>query len=76
MILAPEPSRGSTRRAAPSQVARDELAAVVDEEAAVGVAVERDPQVGALLGILRTMNSVLRQEQFGSWFGKEPSGSK
>ena len=31
------------------EVARDELATVVDEEAAVGVAVERDPEVGALL---------------------------
>ena len=31
------------------EVARDELAAVVDEEAAVGVAVERDAEIGALL---------------------------
>ena len=35
------------------EVARDELAGVVDEEAAVGVAVVRDAEVGALLARLR-----------------------
>ena len=35
------------------EVAGDELARVVDEEAAVGVAVEGDPEVGALLERLR-----------------------
>ena len=35
------------------EVARHELARVVHEEAAVRVAVERDPEVGALLGHLR-----------------------
>ena len=60
------------------EVARDELAGVVDEEAAVGVAVERDPEVGLLLGAsCATMNSRFSGSSgFGSWCGKVPSGSK
>ena len=60
------------------EVARDELARVVDEEAAVGVAVEGDPEVGALGRASRsTMNSRFSGSSgFGSWFGNVPSGSK
>ena len=60
------------------EVARDELARVVDEEAAVGVAVVGDAEVGALLASSRgSMNSRFSGSSgFGSWFGNEPSGSK
>ena len=52
-------------------------ARVVDEEAAVGVAVVCDAEVGALLRHLATMNSRFSGSSgFGSWFGKLPSGSK
>ena len=44
--LLPEDRLGEQRR---DEVAGDELAGVVDEEAAVGVAVVGDPEVGALL---------------------------
>ena len=39
------------------EVAGDELARVVDEEAAVGVAVVRDSEVGLSSSVLRSMNS-------------------
>ena len=60
------------------EVARNELARVVDEEAAVGVAVVRDTEVGAALSsTFATMNSRFSgRSGFGSWFGKLPSGSK
>ena len=46
------------------EVAGDELARVVDEEAAVGVAVERDAEVGALVECLRDDElAVLRQQR-------------
>ena len=78
MIFAPG-SFASTSPAS-SAVAKSpghELAAVVDEEAPVGVAVERDAEIGALLERLRTMNSRFSGSSgFGSWFGNDPSGSK
>ena len=60
------------------EVARHELARVVDEEAAVGVAVVGHAEVGALLASsCATMNSRFSGSSgFGSWFGNEPSGSK
>ena len=46
------------------EVAGDELARVVDEEAAIGVAVERDPEIGALLeGLADDELAVLGQQR-------------
>src|SRR5690606_27122169 len=48
------------------EVARDELAVAVDEEAAVGVAVPRDPDVGAGLDDLRDdVGAVLLDQWIG-----------
>ena len=60
------------------EVAGDELAGVVDEEAAVGVAVVRDAEVGARSSrVFSTMNARFSGSSgFGSWFGNDPSGSK
>ena len=59
------------------EVAGDELARVVDEEAAVGVAVVGDAEVGALGAVFSTMNARFSGSSgFGSWFGNDPSGSK
>ena len=50
MIFAPGSfASTASAKSAVDEVARHELARVVDEEAAVGVAVERDAEVGALL---------------------------
>ena len=58
------------------EVAVDELAGVVDEEAAVGVAVPGDAELGALGAHL--VDDELRgspgSSGFGSWSGKLPSG--
>ena len=79
MIFAPG-SFASTdsAKSAVDEVAGDELARVVDEEAAVGVAVEGDAEVGAPpRASCATMNSRFSGSSgFGSWFGKVPSGSK
>ena len=51
---------GEQRR---DEIARDEFAAVVDEETAVGVTVERDPEIGVLLRHLAHDElTVLRQQ--------------
>lgn len=55
----------------------DGLAALVDDEAAVGVAVEGETKVGALgpdAGL--EVDDVRRVEGLASWFGKVPSSSK
>ncbi len=72
--LAREDRLGEERR---REVARHELTGVVDEEAAVAVAVERDTEVRALARLPATMNSRFSgRSGFGSWFGNVPSGSK
>ena len=53
------------------EVAVDELAGVVDEEAAVGVAVPRDAEVGALLAhLVHDELAVLRQQRVGLVVGE------
>ena len=58
------------------EVAVDELARVVDEEAAVGVAVPGDPEVGAASRAPRSMMNrrFSGSSGLGSWSGKFPSG--
>ena len=69
-----EDQLGEERR---DEVAGHEFARVVDEEAAVGVTVVCDAEIGALLARLAMMNSRFSGSNgFGSWFGNEPSGSK
>jgi hypothetical protein len=54
-----------------------ELAGVVDEEAAVGVTVVRDAEIGALRSASsRDELAVLGQQRVGLVMGNEPSGSK
>ena len=54
---------GKERR---DEVARNEVAGVVDEEAPVGVAVVRDPEVRALRsGLLDDERAVLREQRVG-----------
>ena len=55
------------------EVARDELARVVDEEAAVGVPVPGDPEVGTpLLDLLDDEAAVLLQQRVGFVVGEVP----
>ncbi len=55
----------------------DRFAALVDDEAAVGVAVEGQAEVGALLAHpLPQVDEVGRVEGLASWLGKVPSSSK
>ena len=58
------------------EVAGDELAGLVDEEAAVGVAVEGDAEVGAVVAHLAEITSsrFSGSSGLGSWPGKSPSG--
>ena len=63
---------GEQRR---EEVAVDERARLVDEEAAVGVAVPGDAEVGA--GLAHALDDQLRfsgSSGLGSWSGKLPSG--
>ena len=72
--LLPEDRLGEQGR---DEVAGDEVARVVDEEAAVGVAVVGDPEVGVFRQRLADDElAVLGRSGFGSWFGNVPSGSK
>jgi hypothetical protein len=68
--LADGDQRGDRRR-------RDRLAALVDDEAAVGVAVEGQPDVGAVLADRACRSTRLAGSSgLASWLGKVPSSSK
>ena len=56
----------------------DRLAALVDDEAAVGVAVEGEPEVGAVLDDrgLQVDAGCSGSSGLASWLGKVPSSSK
>ncbi len=55
------------------EVARDELAGVIDEEASVSVAVERHSEIGALVGHLPDDElAVLGQQRIGLVVGERP----
>ena len=57
------------------EVARHELARVVDEEAAVGVAVERNPEIGAFLFRLADDElAILGKKRIGLVVGERPVG--
>ncbi len=73
--LGPGPGQDVARQQRREEVARHELAGVVDEEAAVGVAVEGDAQVGLVLADLADDElAVLRQERVGLVVGEAAVG--
>ena len=79
MIVAPG-CLASSRAATSAVIAlrRDRLAALVDHEAAVGVAVEGEPEVGAVLDDRAPAGRRMfaGSSGFASWLGKVPSSSK